>query len=130
METSLDSARITQGPSGQVITSKGRSPFGFVQRALPWVLAAGFLAVYGLTLTRWVSYQGLETLARAAGWNWNLAYLQPLHFRGFYPVRLLPAGSQVIVLTLFSAICSVLTLALLARSVAILPFDRTRDQRQ
>jgi len=130
METSLDSARLTQAPSGQVIPSKGRSPFGFVQRGLPWVLAAGFLALYAITLTRWVSYQGLETLARAAGWNWNLTYLQPLHFLVMYPVRWLPGGSQVIALNLFSAVCSVLTLALLARSVAILPFDRTRDQRQ
>jgi tetratricopeptide (TPR) repeat protein len=47
-----------------------------------------------------------------------------------YPVRWLPAAWQVIGLNLFSAICSVLTLALLARSVAILPHDRTRDQRQ
>src|SRR6185503_13636998 len=47
-----------------------------------------------------------------------------------YPVRWLPGGWQVIGLNLFSAICSVLALALLARSVAILPHDRTRDQRQ
>src|SRR6185503_3211293 len=37
---------------------------------------------------------------------------------------------QVIGLNGFSMLCSVLTLAILARSVAILPYDRTRDQRQ
>ena len=52
----------------------------------------------GVVTPRWVSYQGLETLARAAGWNWNLTYLQPLHFLVMYPVRWLPGGSQVIAL--------------------------------
>lgn len=126
METSLDSTPIAKTQSSQRQTT----PFGFVQKRLPWLIAAAFLVVYALTLARWVSYQGLPTLARAAGWDWQLTYHEPLHFLVTYPVRWLPAAWQLIGLNLFSAICSVLTLALLARSVAILPHDRTRDQRQ
>jgi tetratricopeptide (TPR) repeat protein len=126
METSLDSTPIAKTQSSQRQTT----PFGFVQKRLPWLIAAAFLVVYSLTLARWVSYQGLATLARAAGWDWQLTYHEPLQFLITYPVRWLPPGWQVVFLNLFSAICSVLTLALLARSVAILPHDRTRDQRQ
>jgi tetratricopeptide (TPR) repeat protein len=126
METSLDSTTSIQSQS----SGRALNPFGFVQRRLPWIVAGVFLLVYGLTLGRWVSYQGLSTLARAAGWDWQLAYHAPLHFLLTYPVRWLPAGWQVIVVNAFSMVCSVLTLAILARSVAILPHDRTRDQRQ
>jgi tetratricopeptide (TPR) repeat protein len=45
-------------------------------------------------------------------------------------VRWLPAAWQLLAVNAFSMVCSVLTLAILARSVAILPHDRTRDQRQ
>jgi tetratricopeptide (TPR) repeat protein len=126
METSLDPSPITQAqPSKRHV-----NPFGFAQRHLPWVIGMAFLIVYGLTLSRGISYQGLPTLARAAGWDWNLFYHQPLQFLVMYPVRWLPAAWQVAGLNVFSAVCSVLTLALLARSVAILPYDRTRDERQ
>jgi hypothetical protein len=126
METSLDSTASTQSQS----PGRALDPFGFVQRRLPWVVAGVFLLVYGLTLGRWVSYQGLPTLARAAGWEWQLAFHAPLHYLLTYPVRWLPAGWQVIAVNAFSMVCSLLTLAILARSVAILPHDRTRDQRQ
>jgi tetratricopeptide (TPR) repeat protein len=126
METSLDSTPLTKVQPAMPPTT----PFGFVQKWLPWVLAAVFLLVYILTLGRWVTYQGVPTLSRAAGWDWQLVYDAPLHFLVTYPVRWLPPGWQVIGLNLFSALCSVFTLALLARSVAILPHDRTRDQRQ
>lgn len=126
METSLDPNPITQAQSSQ----RQATPFGFVQKRLPWLIAGALLAVYAATLARWVNYEGLLTLARAAGWDWQLRFHEPLHFLVTYPVRWLPAGWQIVGLNLFSAICSVLTLALLARSVAILPHDRTRDQRQ
>ena len=126
METSLDSTVSTQSQS----SGRALNPFGFVQRRLPWIVAGVFILVYGLTLGRWVSYQGLSTLARAGGWDWQLAYHAPLHYLLTYPVRWLPAGWQVIAVNAFSMACSVVTLAILARSVAILPHDRTRDQRQ
>ena len=126
METSLDSTASTQSQS----SGRALDPFGFVQRRLPWIVAGVFLFVYALTLGRWVTYNGLSTLARAGGWDWQPAYHAPLHYLLTYPVRWLPAGWQVIAVNAFSMVCSVLTLAILARSVAILPHDRTRDQRQ
>jgi tetratricopeptide (TPR) repeat protein len=101
----------------------------FVQRRLPWLIAAIMLVVYLLTLSRWINYSGLPVASKVLGWDWRPQFLAPLHFLLTYPVRWLPAGGQVIALNLFSAVCAVLTLALLARSVAILPHDRTRDQR-
>jgi tetratricopeptide (TPR) repeat protein len=126
METSLDSVPSTHPRQAP----RAVNPFGFVHRYLPWVLAAAFAVLYGLTLGKWITYQGLPTLARAAGWDWQAAYHAPLHYLLMYPVRWLPAAWQVIALNSFSTLCAVLTLAILARSVAILPYDRTRDQRQ
>jgi tetratricopeptide (TPR) repeat protein len=126
METSLDPSPLTQAQPSK----PNANPFGFVQRRLSWLTGIAFLVVYVVTLSRWMNYQGLPTLARVGGWDWNLIYHQPLHFLLMYPVRWLPAAWQVVGLNLFSALCSALTLALLARSVAILPYDRTRDERQ
>jgi len=44
-------------------------------------------------------------------------------------LRLLPAGWRVVGLNVFSAVCAALTLAILARSVRLLPHDRTKEQR-
>ena len=103
---------------------------GFVPRGLPWLIAGAALLAYLLTLGRFVNYRGVEALAQAAGWDWHPVYIKPLHFLLTYPIRWLPGAWQVAGLNLFAAICASLTLALLARSVALLPHDRTRDQRQ
>ena len=105
-------------------------PLGFVQRRLPWLIAAGTLLVYCLTLARWITFPGLAPLARAAGWDWRPTLHQPLQFLLTYPCRWLPPNWQIIGLNLLGAVCATLALALLARSVALLPHDRTRDQRQ
>ncbi len=101
----------------------------FVQRRLPWIVAAGALVVYLLTLNRWITFTGLPTASKALGWDWQPMFLTPLLYLLTYPVRWLPESWQLIGLNVFSTICSALTLALLARSVAILPQDRTREQR-
>src|SRR5205807_1587784 len=44
--------------------------------------------------------------------------------------RWLPAKTVPYALNLFSAVCAALSLALLARSVMLLPHDRTHEQRQ
>ncbi|MBN2508026.1 MAG: DUF2723 domain-containing protein [Verrucomicrobia bacterium] len=100
-----------------------------MQRRLPWLVAAGALVVYGLTLPDGVTATGLPTLARVLGWDWQPMFLTPLLAVLTYPVRWLPAGGQMLALNLFAAVCSALALALLARTVAILPQDRTREQR-
>lgn len=106
METSLESTPITQPQSRQ----HQANPAGFVQKRLPWLVAAAFLVLYAVTLSRWVSYEGLMTLARAARWDWQLVYDAPLHFLVTYPLRWVPGAWQLIGFNFFAAVCSVLTL--------------------
>src|SRR5262245_58862977 len=101
----------------------------FVQRRLPWVIAAVMLAVYCVTLSRWITMSGAQNYARVLGWDWQPVLFAPLYHLLTYPLRFLPSGWQIVGLTLFSVVCSALTLGLLARSVSILPYDRTRDER-
>jgi tetratricopeptide (TPR) repeat protein len=102
----------------------------FVPRLLPWLLAAAMLAVYCLTLNRWVSLFNLPSVARISGWVWQPEVLNPVAFLVTYPLRWLPAAAVPLALNLFSALCAALTLGLLARSVALLPQDRTEAQRK
>ena len=62
--------------------------------------------------------------------SWRAEPLTPLFLVLTYPVRLLPAAWQPVCLNAFTALCAALTLGLLARSVRLLPHDRTREQRQ
>src|SRR5258708_3287001 len=110
--------------------SETTSQKGFAQRQLPWLIATGVLLLYLFTLDRWVNYRSLAALIKAVGWDWRPSYVAPLHFLLTYPIRWLPSGWQIVGLNFLSALCAFFTLALLARSVAILPHDRTRDQRQ
>lgn len=102
----------------------------FVHTWLPWVVAAAALVLYGVTLNRVISITGLVSVARATGWDWHPVYTEPLYFLLTWPVRWLPAGWQMVGANLFAAVCAAGSLALLARSVALLPHDRTRDQRR
>ncbi|MEW6302031.1 MAG: tetratricopeptide repeat protein [Verrucomicrobiota bacterium] len=96
----------------------------------PWILGIATLFVYLFTLNRWVTLTSLPIVAKVTGWDWWTPNLQaPLHFLLTYPVHWLPPGWQAPALNFFSAVCAALTLALLARSVALLPHDRTREQR-
>jgi len=102
----------------------------FVLRVLPWLLAAAALVGYVLTLNHWVSLFNLPAVAETAGWTWQPEIYQPVSFVVTYPFRWLPATQIPLALNLFSAVCAALTLGLLARSVALLPHDRTEAQRR
>ena len=102
----------------------------FVPRFLPRLLAAAALVFYTLTLNHWISLLNLGVVAGASGWVWQPQYLNPVFYLVTLPIHWLPATKIPIVLNLFSAVCAALTLGLLARSVAILPQDRTEAQRQ
>jgi tetratricopeptide (TPR) repeat protein len=111
----------------------------FVPRVLPWLLAATALAVYGFTLNRWVSlypYSGtafncsLIFAARISGWMWQPELSSPLLFLVTHLFRWLPAAQVPVALNVFAAVCAAATLGLLARSVALLPHDRTETQRR
>jgi len=102
----------------------------FVPRFLPWLLAAAALVVYWFTLNRWVSLPSLAAVAAISGWTWQPELTSPLQFLITYPFRWLPATQVPIALNVFSAVCAAVTLGLLARSVALLPHDRTDAQRR
>jgi tetratricopeptide (TPR) repeat protein len=102
----------------------------FVRGILPWVIAVGGLVIYTATLNHWALLRNLTQVARLSGWGWETEVYYPLNWLLTLPLNLLPARSVPLALNIFSMICAVLTLALLARSVALLPHDRTHEQRQ
>lgn len=97
---------------------------------LPWAVGAGALIVFLVTLNHWVSLASLPLVAKVTGWDWVLPHQLPLFFLLTFPLRWLPVASQPIAFNALSAVCAALTLALLARSVMLLPHDRTHEQRQ
>ena len=102
----------------------------FAPRFLPWLLTVAAFAFYWFTLNRWVSPLNLMAVAKLSGWTWQPEVINPISFLVTYPFRWLPPVQIPIALNLFSAGCAALTLGLLARSVALLPHDRTDAQRK
>src|SRR5437870_1956707 len=88
----------------------------FVRIVLPWLIAAGALSVYLLTLNHWVSFNSLLAVAKVSGWVWQPDLYAPVYWLVTYPFRWLPVKTIPLALNLFSALCAALTLALLARS--------------
>jgi len=101
----------------------------FVRTWLPWLAAGGMLLVYLVTLDTAVTNTSVWPLARVTGSEWRPAYIAPLTWLVMLGASWLPSGGQLIGLNFFSALCAALSLGLLARSVAILPQDRTLLQR-
>jgi tetratricopeptide (TPR) repeat protein len=102
----------------------------FPARVLPWLLATAALLVYLLTLNPWVSLLNLPHVARAAGWAWQPEVTNPAYFLITWPLRWLPERWLPLGMNLVSALCAALALAQLARSVALLPHDRTWQERE
>ena len=111
----------------------------FVPNVLPWVVAAAVLIVYLLTLNHWLSlfyyntpqpaFGNLSQVAKVSGWNWLPELNAPALYLVTLPLHLLPVKWIPLALNLFSALCAALTVYQLARSVALLPHDRTHQQR-
>ena len=102
----------------------------FAACALPWVIAAVGLVLYMATLSHWVNLANWWQVKEITGWDWPSSVYAPLQFLVTYPIRWFPGGWQPMVMNLFAAVCAGLTLALLVRSVALLPHDRTHGQRE
>jgi tetratricopeptide (TPR) repeat protein len=102
----------------------------FVPRFLPWLLGAAMFAVYFFTINPWLSLMNLFPVAQVAGYIWYPQIYGPLTWLATLPFHALPAAKIPLALNLFTAFCSALVLAILARCVAILPQDRTEPQRQ
>src|SRR5581483_10668336 len=101
-----------------------------VASLLPWLLGAGMFVVFLLTLEHGVNPANLNSVIQISGWDWRPQLTGPLTFVATFPLRWLPANLLPIGLNVFAALCASLTLGLLARSVALLPHDRTHEQRQ
>ncbi|HSA12167.1 MAG TPA: DUF2723 domain-containing protein [Candidatus Paceibacterota bacterium] len=102
---------------------------GFLRKGLPWLIAATALLLYLATLNHWVTLSSVQLAAMVNGWNWRPMLSQPLLFLLTLPCHLLPAQAVPLALNLLTAIGASLTVALLARSVALLPHDRLEEQR-
>ncbi len=87
------------------------------------------LVLYLVTLNHWVSLSSLHQVAKVSGWIWQPELSAPAFWLVTYPFHWLPERAIPLALNLFSAICAALTLALLTRSVVLLPHDRSLEQR-
>src|SRR6187399_3202155 len=109
----------------------------FVLTWLPWILGLAALGLYVITLNRslsflpdWTTFFGAASSGvRIAGWSWQPEFFAPAYAAVTFPLHWLPPALAPIAINLFSAACGALVLVQLARSVALLPHDRTRDQR-
>jgi tetratricopeptide (TPR) repeat protein len=101
----------------------------FVGCVLPWLLGGAMFVVYFITLYHIATPSTLNPLAEVSGWNWRPKFFGPVAFLVTYPIHWLPDHFKLPALNCFAAGCAALTLVLLARSVALLPHDRTNEQR-
>src|SRR5207244_6452427 len=101
----------------------------YVRTILPWAICGGALIVYLATLNQWISFGNLVQVAKAARYSWQPELYGPLTWLVTLPFKLLPPKTVPLALNVFTAICASLTLALLARSIALWPHDRTQNQR-
>lgn len=88
---------------------------------LPGLLGATGLVVYLITLNHWVSPDSLGTVASLTGMIWGPEHLEPVTYLLTLPLRWLPAALIPAALNGFTAVCAALSLALLARTVSLLP---------
>src|SRR5437764_7813531 len=101
----------------------------FTRTTLPWLAAAALFLIYLVTLNHWVSIRSLPVVSKITGWDWTLPSQYPLFFTVTLPFRLLPVSIRPVALNVFSAICAAMSVWLLVCSVALLPHDRTDEQR-
>ena len=100
-----------------------------LQSPFPWLVIFGGFALYLITINRWISFASLPAVSRVIGWDWSPIWQTPLLQLLGYPFRWLPVTWQPLALNVFTAGCAASALGFLARSVILLPHDRTRDQR-
>ncbi|MDB6021381.1 MAG: Tetratricopeptide repeat protein, partial [Pedosphaera sp.] len=112
--------------------SMERHPAGrkrFVTAILPWLIGGGGLLGYLVSLNHWISLRSLDAVDEVSGPVWQPAMTQPLSWSVLSPFRLLPEAAIPLALNLFAAACSATILMWLARTVALLPYNRTGEER-
>jgi tetratricopeptide (TPR) repeat protein len=96
-------------------------------------VAIAAAVIYLVTLNPWLAArdpQALQAFSRATNQEWYTESTSPVFHLMTSLFRLLPESIVPIALNIFSALCAAVVLALLARSVALLPQDRTHKQRE
>jgi tetratricopeptide (TPR) repeat protein len=94
---------------------------------LPWLLGIVMLAIYGLTLTHEIALENFTQVARAQGLLWTPSLSGPVTALVTWPFGWLPAVWIPLALNFFTAMCAALSLVWLARCVALLPHDLTKQ---
>ena len=102
----------------------------FAATRLPWAVALSSLVLYLTTLHSWISFASLPAVSDVGGWNDLSQSVAPLLYLLTLPLKLLPASMVPMAMNVLAAVFGALTLAMLARSVVLLPHDRTKEQRQ
>ncbi|SVB89876.1 uncharacterized protein METZ01_LOCUS242730, partial [marine metagenome] len=102
----------------------------FAATRLPWAIALGMGMLYLLTLHSWISFASLPAVSDVGGWSDRPQFEAPLLYLLTLPLWVLPASVVPVAMNALAALFGALTLALLVRSVTLLPHDRTKEQRQ
>ncbi len=96
---------------------------------LPWALAGIFLTIYLVTLNPWVGVNSLEMLARISGRDGDSLLTAPLAYLLTLPVKGIGLARLPMITNVLAALLGAGVVGILARCVALLPHDRTREQR-
>jgi len=96
----------------------------------PKFVALTAFVFYALTLSRGVTLTSMALTAKVTGWDWIPMTSRPLTWLLTLPFHLLPAGWTAIALNLLSAAIAALTLGLLARCIALFPWDCPPDEKK
>lgn len=107
-------------------TNRGRF---FVTRLLPLLTGGAMFVLYMVTLNHSTSTTTVYRISELDGSYAPHRFFAPVTFLATYPLRWLSVTHVGAGLYFFTALCAALTLALLARSVVLLPHDRTHEQR-
>lgn len=102
----------------------------FVRTRLPWIVATAAAVFYLFTLNPWLAPKSEQVYARATHQQWYTDPLSPVFHLVTTPFQWLPETWVPLALNVFSVVCAMIVLGLLARSVTLLPQDRTHKQRE
>lgn len=106
-------------------TPQGRS----LRPLLPWIASIAALAVYLVTLNHWVTLSSVPAMAKMMGWDRFPTINSPILYLLTRPLTALAPASQPTAMNALAAVLSAASVWLLARSVLLLPHDRTKEQR-
>jgi tetratricopeptide (TPR) repeat protein len=96
-------------------------------RRLPLFVALAAFVLYAATMGSGLTLSGVSLTSKLAGWDATPMVGQPLVWLFTLPFQLLPLAWLPVALKLFGAVLAAATLAVLARTVQLLPWDHPWD---